>query len=176
MALSRSAAADAAGRFLVTGSDDKTVRIWSALDGTLLRTIRMPAGPEAAGKIYAVATSPDGDMVAAGGWGEGPGVVSLYLFDRNTGEMTGRIGGLPNSVNALAFSADGRYLAAGCGAPGGLRVFDRDKNWAEAFRDATYASYGTAFAGDGRLATSSVDGKVRLYDPSGSNLTLGALV
>src|SRR5690348_8924445 len=33
--------ADAAGRFLVTGSDDKTVRVWSAADGKLLRTIRI---------------------------------------------------------------------------------------------------------------------------------------
>src|SRR5438105_3886602 len=44
-AVSKSAAVDAAGRFLATGSYDKTVRIWSASDGKLLRTIRMPAGP-----------------------------------------------------------------------------------------------------------------------------------
>ena len=80
--------------------------------------------------------------------------------------MTKRIEGLPNVVNALAFSADGRYLAAACHS-GGLQVFDRDENWSEAFRDATYddQSYGVAFADDGRLATSSIDGKVRLYDP-----------
>jgi WD40 repeat protein len=86
---SRAAADDAAGRFLATGSDDKTVRIWSASDGKLLRTIRMPAGPGHIGEIRAVAMSPDGSIVAAGGWLEGPpGVFSIYLFDRNTGEMT----------------------------------------------------------------------------------------
>jgi WD40 repeat protein len=161
------AAADAAGRFLVTGSYDKTVRIWSASGGKLLRTIRMPAGPGQIGRVYAVAMSPDGNIVASGGWGEGPGIVALYLFDRNTGKMTTKIGGLPGSVNALAFSADGRYLAAACDS-GGLRVFDRDSNWAERFRDEAYAgeSYGAAFAGDGRLATSSLDGKIRLYDRS----------
>jgi outer membrane protein assembly factor BamB len=164
-AVSKTAAADAAGRFIATGSEDKTVRIWSASDGTLLRTIRMPTGPGPIGKVYAVAMSPDGSTVAAGGWGEGPGVVAIYLFDRATGKMTRRIGGLPNVVNALAFSADGHYLAAACGS-GGLRVFDRDKNWMEAFRDEAYAdqSYGAAFAGDGRLATPSLDGKIRLYD------------
>lgn len=166
-ALSKTAVADAAGQFLVTGSYDKTVRIWSASDGKLLRTIRMPAGPGNIGKIYAVAMSPDGNLVAAGGWGPEVGNNSIFLFDRNTGKMTTRIGGLPNTVHALAFSADGRYLAAGCGS-GGLRVFDRNKNWSEAFRDASYGdqSYGAAFAGDGRLATSSYDGKVRLYDSS----------
>jgi hypothetical protein len=52
-----------------------------------------------------------------------------------------------------------------CGVAAGLRVFDRDKNWSEAFREATYGdqSYGAAFADDGRLATSSIDGKIRLY-------------
>jgi WD40 repeat protein len=168
-ARSGAAAADAAGRFLVTGSEDKTVRIWSASDGKLLQTVRMPAGPGGIGKIYAVAMSPDDNIVAAGGWGrslEGP-PYPIYLFDRNTGKMTKRIEGLPSAVDALAFSADGRYLAATCSS-GGLRVFDRDKNWSEAFRDATYAerSLGLAFAHDGRLATSSLDGKVRLYDRS----------
>jgi WD40 repeat protein len=165
-AVSYGAAADAAGRFLATGSDDKTVRIWSANEGTLLRTIRIPAGPDKIGKVFAVAMSPDGSIVAAGGRMktlEGP----IYLFDRNTGKMAGQTGGLPGPVLALVFSANGRYLAAACGS-GGLRVFDRDKNWSEAFRDATYGdrSNGVAFTDDGRLATSSFDGKVRLYDAS----------
>jgi len=66
----RSVGVDATGRLAVTGSDDKTVRVWSLSDGKLLRTIRMPAGPESVGRIYAVAMSPDGALVAAGG---GPG-------------------------------------------------------------------------------------------------------
>jgi hypothetical protein len=47
-----------------------------------------------------------------------------------------------------------------------LRVFDRDKNWPEAYRDEAYGDqgYGVAFTDDGRLATSPYDGKVRLYD------------
>ena len=57
-----------AGQIAVTGSHDKTVRLWSVADGKLLRTIRMPTGPGDVGKIYAVAISPDGATVAAGGW------------------------------------------------------------------------------------------------------------
>jgi WD40 repeat protein len=40
-----SADVDAAGRHAVTGSDDKTARIWSVANGRLERTIRLPAGP-----------------------------------------------------------------------------------------------------------------------------------
>jgi WD40 repeat protein len=165
----RAVAVDTAGRLAVTGSWDKTVRVWSLRDGTLLQTIRMPAGPGNIGKIYAAAVSPDDDLVAAGGWTswatDAP-EEAIYLFEPRTGKMTGRIAGLPNVTQSLAFSTDGRYLAAGLFGRNGLRVYDRDRQWTEVFRDTDYGSdvYGVTFAADGRLATASYDGKVRLYN------------
>ena len=169
--LIRDVAVDAAGRLAVTGSWDKTVRLWSLTDGKLLQTIRMPAGLGDIGKIYAVAMSPDGALVAAGGWTrwttDAP-EESIYLFETRTGKMTARIAGLPDVTTSLAFSSDGRYLAAGLFGRGGVRVYDRDRQWSEVFRDTDYGDsisiYGATFAADGRLATASLDGKVRLYD------------
>jgi len=168
-------AVDAGGRFAVTGGDDRTVRIWSVPDGKLLRTIWIPTGPERVGVIYAVAISPDGSTIAAGGSTETiQGSTAIYIFDLESGNLIRRIhDDLPNVVLALRFSPDGRYLAATLFGGKGLRVFDRDADWSEAFRDDAYGddSYGAAFARNGRLATTALDGMIRLYryDPNGDN-------
>jgi WD40 repeat protein len=160
-----SQAVDAAGRFAVTGGDDRTLRIWSVADGKLVRTIWIPVGPEKVGDVYAAAISPDGSTIAAGGWTERlHGDHPIYLFDRESGAMVDRIQKVPSNVNFLTFSPDGRYLAAVLGPGGGLRVFDRNKDWSEAFRDRySDESDGAAFSRDGRLATAADDGLVRLY-------------
>jgi hypothetical protein len=160
---------DAPAHFAVTGSDDKTIRVWSVADGQLVRTIYVPEGPGNVGKIYAVAMSPEGGLLAAGGWTGWTTKIpeaSIYLFDKGTGKMTSRIAGLPDVIHRLVFSPDGRYLAAGLSGSNGLRIYDRDRQWAEAFRDTDYGAvvHGIAFSADGRLATTSYDGKVRLYD------------
>jgi len=171
------AALDQAGDVLVTGSADKTVRLWSALDGKLKHSIYLPAGPDDNGAANAVAVSPDGKVVAAGGIGwDNPRGSNLYLFDPNTGKMVKRLG-LPDATQGLAFSADGRYLAA-VGSFRGVIVFDRRHDWAEANRDLSYGqgSHGVAFSKDGWLATTSADGMVRLYDPDFRRITnLGPL-
>ena len=133
--------------------------------GALERTIRLPAGPGHVGKAYAVAIDPAGEVIAVGGWTTPPGEPTvIYLFARATGALLQPIGDLPDVVFHLAFSPDGRYLAATLGW-GGVRVFDRDRGWAEVARDGSYGdqSYGAAFAPDGRLATTSYDGMIRLY-------------
>ena len=160
------AAYEQAGDFVVTGSADKTVRLWSGSDGKLKRTIYLPAGPDGNGAVSAVAVSPDGKVVAAGGVGwDNPRGSNLYLFDPDSGKMFKRIG-LPDWTQGLAFSADGSYLAA-VGSFRGVIVFDRRHGWAEDKRDLSYGqrSRGVAFSKNGWLATTSADGKVRLYDP-----------
>jgi WD40 repeat protein len=87
---------DAAGRYAVTASHDKTARVWDLASGKQLAVLRVPVGADDEGKLYAVALSPDGLLVALGGWTSPEGAEpSLYLFDRASGRMVQRIGGLP---------------------------------------------------------------------------------
>ena len=51
---------------------------------------------------------------------------SVYLFDRASGRLLRRVGGLPNVVHHLAFSPDGTRLAATLGG-GGRRAPDRPR-------------------------------------------------
>lgn len=158
-------AVDAKGQFAVTGGADRTVRIWSVADGKLLRTIWIPVGPDPVGEINAVAISPDGSTIAAGGWTESiSGNSPIYMLRAESSDRIERIDNGSNLVKFLTFSPDGRYLVATLGV-GGLRIFDRDKGWSEVFRDEGYRdqSYGASFSPDGRLATTAYDGLIRLY-------------
>jgi WD40 repeat protein len=155
---------DAANRFAVTASDDKTVRVWSLPEGRLMRVLRLPINQERLGKAYAVAISPEGTTVAAAGE-TGPGKhVNIFLFDRASGELKRRLMDLPSAVNHLAYSPDGRRLAASLWS-NGIRVFDAGNEYRPLPSDTKYGdqSYSAAFDRSGRLITSSLDGFVRLY-------------
>src|SRR3954469_14284567 len=60
--------ADVAGRLGLTVSDDKTARLWELPAGRLLRVLRPPIGKGREGLLFCGALSPDGRLVAVGGW------------------------------------------------------------------------------------------------------------
>ena len=160
-------ATDAAGRWAVTASHDKTARVWEVASGRQLTVLRPPQDVGDEGKLYAVALSPNGAVVAVGGrtgwdWDK---EFAIYLFDRASGRLLRRLPGLPSTVHRLAFSPDGRWLAASLGGANGVRIFEATRG-EETGRDAAYGdtSHSVHFSPDGRrLLTTSYDGQVRLY-------------
>jgi len=160
-------ATDSAGRWAVTASDDKTARVWEVASGRQVAVLRPPQDAGDEGKLYAVAMSPDGNAVAVAGWTgwDWEKKVSIYLFDRASTRLLRRIQGLPEVIHYLAYSPDGRWLAAGLGGKNGIRLFDAASG-AERGRDADYGddSYRVHFSSDSRrLVSTSYDGQVRVH-------------
>lgn len=163
---------DANGHYAVTASDDKTARVWDVTTGRLLQVLRPPIAPGDEGKLYATSMAPDGKTVAVAGWTgyAWDRTTSVYLFDRSTGQLRQRLSGLPNVINHLAHSPDGRWLVATLGGSNGIRVWPLAANGtapqpASPLTDSDYGgqSYGASFHASGLLATTSYDGQVRLY-------------
>jgi len=154
-------------RFLVTGSDDKTIRLWELKSGKLLKVLRPPIGDGDEGKIYAVAISPDGRHIAGAGWTgyEWDKGYTIYIFDRETGNLIKTITGLSGRITHLYYSKDNKLLVAGLQNNNGIRIYST-KNYSLIKEDKEYGDsvYGFDFSSDGKLAVSSYDGYIRLYD------------
>ena len=171
-------AVDPSNRLLVTGSEDKTVRMWDISGrGELLRILRPPVGDGEEGHIFSVALSPDAATVACGGRTGSlqQADACVYLFDPTTGALTRRLGGLPGYVHHLEYTSDGRFLVVAMGVTGGkastagMRIY-RLPDYALVAEDRDYGDIVRWAESDptgSRLATGSWDGFIRLYDLSG---------
>lgn len=175
LAAVRAIATNQAGQLLVTASEDKSARVWEVNSGRLLQIFRPPSAKGNDGKLFAVSMLPDGSLFATGGWSAGNDV---YLVQSGNGDVRQRITGLPNIVTSLAFSPDGKMLAVGLWGEHGLRFFTSQDGWKslqERTGDSDVGGDIQALAwspGGKRLASTSADGAIRLYEPGPNGLKL----
>ena len=146
------------GKRLVTGSNDRTARIWDLISGQLLVTL-MGHGDG----LVDVNFSPDGSLVATGSY---DGVARL--FDAASGELRFTLTGHDDTVWEASFSPDGGKLAT-YGDDKTVRVWDTRNGLQVGLMNQLGGAVGhLAWSPDGRmLAIASFDGFVHLWDPVG---------
>ncbi|MBN2804111.1 MAG: caspase family protein [Deltaproteobacteria bacterium] len=165
---------DRDNKTVISCSNDKTAKIWNLETGRVITTLRPPVEQGNNGRLFSCTISPDGSTAALGGWTSKSGRDgNIYLFDTKTGKMKQRIIGVETVVKTLAFSPDGKILAAGFGEHKGIKIYAVDiKNndskivTGKSYAHTDYGSsvYSIAFDYQNRFATACTDGYVRLYD------------
>jgi RNA polymerase sigma factor (sigma-70 family) len=148
------------GRRLATaGGGWGQVRLWDAATGK-----ELPAPEKVATYVYAAGYSPDGKLLAVGGGGREQGI---WLLDAATGKQVRHLKAPRASINALAFSADGRVVAGKRKA--GVEVWDVvTGKHLQSLPGATWTIAGSpvALSPDGRTVadTAGEDRAISLWD------------
>jgi WD40 repeat protein len=132
-------------------------------DPTRLLTPEIPLLTAARLPISALASSPDGSLIALAGYG------TVRLVSPQSGQIVRELAGHRGNVNSVTFSADGTRLVAACGEPG---LFGEARVWTVAdgvpertivaHRDSLYAAL---LSPDGTLlATAGYDEQIKLWN------------
>ena len=115
--------------------------------------------------VAAVTFSPDGGLLAVGGYRE------VRLLDPATGKAVATLSGHSDYVRSIAFSPDGKMLAAGGGPPqqwGEIKIWDvQSHQLLKTIHGHNDCIYSIAWSPDGKLiASGSYDKTAKLWEAS----------
>lgn len=164
------------GKYLISVSDDKTIRIWDVEGKRLDRTIRTYAGTNAEGAIYALALSPDDRYLAIGGYFKENEIRIVDLAKESDVVI---LKGHTNVITSLEFSTSGLQLASS-DVTGIIKIWDINYSGGHMVGKPNddlighkEQVYDVSFSPDGKqLVSASYDGSLKLWDLEGVKKTI----
>ena len=145
------------GRHIVSGSHDKTIRVWNVTTGECV------AGPFLGHEdsVWSVAYSPDGRHIISGSDDK-----TFRVWNATTGEcVAGPFLGHEHSVTSVVYSPDGRHIVSGSGDKT-IRIWDAITGQCAAgpFHGHTDFIWSVAFSPDGRhIVSCSSDRTIKIW-------------
>ena len=143
------------GGLALSGSFDKTLKLWDVTSGRELKSFAGHEGP-----VTTVAFSPDGKLALSGG-----GDRNVIFWDLASGRELNITSGHWESVTSVAFSPDGKLALSGS-LDRTLTLWDvASGRELKSFTGHAAAVQSVAFSPDGRLALSGSDDQtLKLWD------------
>jgi small GTP-binding protein len=147
-------AISADGRWAVSGSADKTVRVWDVEMGNCLAILEGHSEP-----VYGVAVTADGQRILSGSFDN-----NVRAWDMKTGKCLRTFRGHTSTVMGVAVTGDGRRAISGS-ADMTVRVWDVENDSSLfTFFGHNDAVRGVAITGDGQqIISGSADNTVRVW-------------
>jgi WD40 repeat protein len=147
------------GSWIVSASNDCTLKVWDVSSGLIRLTLRGHTGP-----VRSCAISDDGSLIVSAS-----DDATLKVWDASNGERQRTLRGHIGPVFGCAFSPDGDKVVSG-GWDHTLRVWDRNSgNIQHTLRGHTHSVKCCVMSRGGDrvlIASASYDGTLKVWDPS----------
>jgi WD40 repeat protein/predicted Ser/Thr protein kinase len=145
------------GRFALSGSFDKTIRLWEIPGGKAIKSFE-----EHSDCVYSVCFSPDGRYALSGSNDN-----TIRLWEISSGKEIRKFEGHTNRVSSVSFSPDGQYILS-CSFDKTIRLWEistgREIRRLEGHTDSVNS---VCFSPDGRYVLSGgYDCSIRLWEVS----------
>ena len=143
------------GKYIVSGSEDKTLRVWDRQGNSVGQPFLGHTD-----MVTSVAFSPDGKYIVSGSEDK-----TLRVWDRQGNSVGQPFIGHTSWVYSVAFSPNGQYILSSS-SDGTIRVWDREGNPMDRpFTGHTSEVNSVAFSPDGKyIVSGSDDGTIRVWE------------
>jgi WD40 repeat protein len=153
------------GRYVATGSDDGTARIWDVETGKTVEILEGHTKP-----VYSVAFSPNGRYILTGG-----GDFTMCYWDAQTGKLIGKRSLISENkyanlrVLSVGFSPDGQQVLLST-ATETLLIEFRTQKLISKFKGHAIGGSAGAFSPDGQRIVTSVGNMIEIHDSNTGNV------